>query len=113
MALINCPECAKEVSDSAKKCLHCGYRLKPPFNWIPLVTISALVTVVALIFTYQKWKQDMERWEVNMNAKRAHTELQSAFRDLRPGSLQYNTDYTESKRDLKDLEDSKPRWLFW
>lgn len=24
MALINCPECGKEISDKAKKCIHCG-----------------------------------------------------------------------------------------
>jgi hypothetical protein len=29
MALINCPECGKDVSDSAKSCPHCGYELKP------------------------------------------------------------------------------------
>lgn len=28
MALINCPECGKEVSDKVKKCVHCGYPLK-------------------------------------------------------------------------------------
>lgn len=27
MALINCPECNKQVSDSAKMCPHCGYNL--------------------------------------------------------------------------------------
>ncbi len=27
MALINCPECGKEVSDRAQKCIHCGYPL--------------------------------------------------------------------------------------
>lgn len=25
MALINCPECGKEVSDKSEKCIHCGY----------------------------------------------------------------------------------------
>ncbi len=25
MALIQCPECGKEVSDKADKCIHCGY----------------------------------------------------------------------------------------
>ena len=25
MALINCPECSKEVSDKVKDCIHCGY----------------------------------------------------------------------------------------
>ena len=28
MALINCPECGKQVSDSAKACIHCGYQLE-------------------------------------------------------------------------------------
>jgi hypothetical protein len=27
MALINCPECKKEVSNSAKNCPHCGFQL--------------------------------------------------------------------------------------
>ena len=27
MALIKCPECGKEVSDTAKTCVHCGYKL--------------------------------------------------------------------------------------
>lgn len=28
MAIINCPECGKEVSDKAKVCIHCGYPLE-------------------------------------------------------------------------------------
>lgn len=28
MALINCPECKKEISDQAKTCPHCGFPLK-------------------------------------------------------------------------------------
>ena len=28
MALINCPECKKEISDTARKCPHCGYVVK-------------------------------------------------------------------------------------
>lgn len=28
MALINCPECGKEVSDEVKKCIHCGYPIE-------------------------------------------------------------------------------------
>jgi hypothetical protein len=30
MALISCPECAKEISDQAVSCPHCGVPLKPP-----------------------------------------------------------------------------------
>jgi hypothetical protein len=29
MALITCPECNKEISDTAKSCPSCGYELKP------------------------------------------------------------------------------------
>ena len=28
MALFNCPECGREISDTAKQCPHCGYTLK-------------------------------------------------------------------------------------
>jgi len=28
MALINCPECEKKVSDQAKECIGCGYPLR-------------------------------------------------------------------------------------
>lgn len=34
MALINCPECGKEVSDKAKTCPNCGNPLKPDNNKI-------------------------------------------------------------------------------
>lgn len=28
MALINCPECSREISDKSTNCIHCGYPLK-------------------------------------------------------------------------------------
>ena len=27
MAMINCPECGKEISDKAKKCVYCGHTI--------------------------------------------------------------------------------------
>lgn len=32
MALIKCPECGREISDTAKNCIHCGYVLKQENN---------------------------------------------------------------------------------
>ncbi|MDH0657766.1 zinc ribbon domain-containing protein [Acinetobacter johnsonii] len=29
MALINCPECTKQISDQSNSCPHCGYPMKP------------------------------------------------------------------------------------
>ncbi len=28
MALIQCPECKKEISDKSEKCIHCGYPIQ-------------------------------------------------------------------------------------
>lgn len=28
MALINCPECGKEISDKSQSCIHCGYPIQ-------------------------------------------------------------------------------------
>ena len=34
MALVNCPECGKEVSESAVSCPNCGYGVAQHFNEI-------------------------------------------------------------------------------
>lgn len=57
MALIKCPECSKEISDTVKKCPNCGYRLKlwredenqllKNFNWRKILLIVFIVVVVA------------------------------------------------------------------
>lgn len=52
MALIKCPECAKEVSDTAKICLNCGKKLKKsPVGKIFRIMgiIVAFIIVIILI----------------------------------------------------------------
>lgn len=39
MALIKCPECGKEISDTAKNCINCGYALKEENNIAPPQTV--------------------------------------------------------------------------
>lgn len=69
MALIKCPECGKDVSDTAKSCIHCGYVLKEDIVAQPQtfviapenqksakkslnkgVTINLIVAIVYLLF---------------------------------------------------------------
>ena len=40
MALIKCPECGKEISDTAKNCIHCGYVLKEGTSNPDLIIIA-------------------------------------------------------------------------
>lgn len=58
MALINCPECGKEISDNANKCVNCGcplikyeniYAEKPEKKKNPIVVLVILV-IAALLF---------------------------------------------------------------
>lgn len=51
MAIIKCPECKKEVSDEAGKCVHCGYPIKK--NKVsPYVTIAMILLIGAIIYFY-------------------------------------------------------------
>lgn len=57
MALINCPECSSEVSDSALKCPKCGVQLRKPtrgpfgklMKWL---FIGFNIIMVILLFSY-------------------------------------------------------------
>lgn len=52
MALINCPECGKEISDTAKKCIHCGYALtKSTKKKKKLIIGGILIVAIAIIIT--------------------------------------------------------------
>lgn len=57
MALINCPECNKEISDTSKSCPNCGYRFKKKMNdktFKALFAIIFVIVVVAIIFFANK-----------------------------------------------------------
>lgn len=51
MALIKCPECGKEVSDRAEKCIHCGYPLE---NTIGVKGINYNCVISGTEFNLQK-----------------------------------------------------------
>lgn len=52
MALIKCPECEKEISDTIKKCPNCGYKIKKTSKKAIVAIISALIVVLVGITTF-------------------------------------------------------------
>lgn len=49
MALINCPECGHQMSDTATKCPNCGYKRVVPFDWKKyrwLIGLSIIIMVL-------------------------------------------------------------------
>lgn len=52
MALIKCPECEKEISDTVRKCPNCGFRFKRKINKIIiflLITIFIILTIAGIV----------------------------------------------------------------
>lgn len=52
MALIKCPECGKEISDSVSNCPNCGYSLKKKQKWIFPVIIALIIVIVGGFLSY-------------------------------------------------------------
>lgn len=49
MALIKCPECGKEISDSAKKCIHCGKVIHPGSTGKKVGKIFLIIGIVSTL----------------------------------------------------------------
>jgi hypothetical protein len=77
MALMNCPECKKEISSGARRCPHCGCNVKKVVNEksvTPSGYVGCLVVILILAiafawytnqtkdepgaYTFDKWVQD-------------------------------------------------------
>lgn len=60
MALINCPECGHQMSDTAKQCTNCGYKIngsharlsKCIYAFLLFVSIVILSFAIGLIMNY-------------------------------------------------------------
>ena len=53
MALVNCPECGKEISNTVKKCPYCGFKIKKTSKLIPIgigAVMCCSVIVGAIVY---------------------------------------------------------------
>lgn len=55
MAMINCPECGKEISETAESCPNCGYKLQKQVQWSAGTTSSG--TYSSSVIPKQKKKK--------------------------------------------------------
>ena len=100
MALIQCPECKKQVSDTAKTCPHCGYKLNAQqvkhrnkiILWI-IVSLLVIGLFVFISFEREKEKQAQEAFYEYVNES------------TKPGSYQdarYAIVGTDTNWELRD-----------
>lgn len=103
MSLINCPECNKEVSDTAKSCPHCGYNIekyiadsqhkevvtnkseapeiKKPSKTGLIIGIIALIFIVIITILVVKQKKQDEYALINLDLLVSHTEDIQEYRE--------------------------------
>jgi hypothetical protein len=71
MALMNCPECNKEISDTVRTCPNCGYKIKRQNHFFSLLNNSIIfifciiVNIIIGIIGFQlfnKGKSEMFFW---------------------------------------------------
>lgn len=88
MALIKCPECGREISDTNEKCMYCGYLVKrKTFNVETIIRLSLLAVFVIMVIVIA----------VNINSKKSEKNYEYDDYDY---SSSYNS--YESKYDVED-----------
>jgi len=116
MALINCPECGKEISDKVSSCIHCGGPLQAS---IPIVsaaqrnnkpqkrkfkvgcfsiTVIIVFVVIVLNISNQNNSNDGKRTTIVQTEKPIVQARERTFSTVRPSP-------TPEVVDLEDLED--------
>ena len=98
MALIKCPKCNKEISDTTKKCIHCKTKVKSNNNTlkinyklvIPISIISLFLIISFIVYKiddnkihYNDKKQNIEEVktndENNLNNNQEDVKLKTKF----------------------------------
>jgi len=88
MALINCPECQKEISDEAKRCPNCGFDLhrekKTKLKNLILGGIGAIIAIILVITIMDACITTGEEASENLRKSREELErIQDELDDLR------------------------------
>ena len=106
MALINCPECNREVSDKAEVCLHCGFGVaKYVERQNKIVKIQEEAEKEAYLYVKQKKKEEKEAAE---RKKRAEEDRKNSIYDEAVDK------YTsEISKDVKKAEELFSTILGW
>lgn len=100
MALINCPECNKEISDSTNNCPFCGYPIKPTKKtqnklWLILIAVVLIVAIItAGVVASLRY---VEKGMIENNAPNTSTteQTETTIKETSKISLKSNDDFSE------------------
>lgn len=100
MALMNCPECNKEISDKASSCPNCGYKIPHPEKDMRIkknikIIVVILVVFIALFAVFKivtKVHSPFEKFSPQMTKE----EVRKVFGNAYMHDGEFNVDYYEN-----------------
>lgn len=102
MALINCPECSKQISDTSKKCIGCGFKIndanKKTDKKLKIILISIVVIALVIVVSYSISNYGNESSSSSNNSK-------DIYSDSKPSQSKID----ESK-SIELVDDPKFMW---
>lgn len=105
MALIKCPECGKEISDKAKKCIYCGFVLKKgtlgkrKIKYMAFASVVILALVVCIIIQKEKKKQQ----ELEAQRQQEIVEIDAWVQKVYKGEIPSQKEYDEMMERLHNI----------
>lgn len=75
MALIKCPECEKEISDTVKKCPNCGYKFKNAVNKKAIIIIILVICILVICGIVGKITWDKHQAQLQTEKETQYNEL--------------------------------------
>lgn len=75
MALIKCPECEKEISDTVKNCPNCGYKFKKKINKIAIIILIVVLCISIFGGIVGKILWDKHQVQIQEEREKQYNEL--------------------------------------
>lgn len=98
MALIKCPECGKEISDTTKRCPNCGYMihnkksvlqfLSDGTNCIISIVINIVLSIIGIAM-FSKGKSEMLFW-IKMKSELGVEDAMHCIRNIQKYTIMKN-----------------------
>lgn len=97
--IINCPECGGKVSDKARKCPHCGVRIKKrSYAWLIFFVVMLIIIACAGGWIwYEQSKKDYQLEKFERVLESDDIELMQDYLDLNPNATEAQKQVLKSK----------------
>lgn len=103
MSMIKCPECGKEISDTADKCPNCGFQIKKK-KPVWLIIIAVICGLIAVFVLLSAAKDLMTSKKLCKNSTTIESTVKSENKDKDIKSMKFDAATNEELASLPDSD---------